>query len=137
LSRDISGNGSPPQLALQQTRTKQFCIRADRYGGHNHRPTLRGCSRDSAVSLRSLDGRQRLASKTPCAKFCKRRMYVPDYSVALVFAALGDKDQAFALLDKSYRDHSVDMLTVYYDPFMDNLRSDPRLADLERRVGLK
>jgi tetratricopeptide (TPR) repeat protein len=63
--------------------------------------------------------------------------YVPDYSVALVYAALGDKDQAFALLDKSYRDHSVDMLTLYYDPLMDNLRSDPRLAELERRVGLK
>ena len=63
--------------------------------------------------------------------------YVPDYSIALVYAALGDKDQAFGLLEKSYRDHTVDMLTLYYDPLMDNLRSDPRFADLQRRVGLK
>jgi hypothetical protein len=42
--------------------------------------------------------------------------YVPDYSVALAYAALGDKDQAFALLEKSYRNHTVDMLTLYYDP---------------------
>jgi TolB-like protein/Tfp pilus assembly protein PilF len=63
--------------------------------------------------------------------------YVPDYSIALVYAALGDKDQAFELLEKSYRDHTVDMLTLYYDPLIDNLRSDPRFADLQRRVGLK
>jgi serine/threonine-protein kinase len=63
--------------------------------------------------------------------------YVPDYSVALVYAALGEKDQAFELLEKSYRDHTVDMLTLYYDPLIDNLRSDPRFADLLRRVGLK
>ena len=63
--------------------------------------------------------------------------YVADYSIALVYAALGEKDQAFALLEKSYRDHTVDMLTLYYDPLIDNLRSDPRFADLLRRVGLK
>jgi eukaryotic-like serine/threonine-protein kinase len=63
--------------------------------------------------------------------------YVPDYSIALVYAALGEKDQAFELLEKSYRDHTVDMLTLYYDPLIDNLRSDPRFADLQRRVGLK
>lgn len=63
--------------------------------------------------------------------------YVPDYSIALVYAALGEKDQAFALLEKSYTEHTVDMLTLHYDPLMDNLRSDPRFADLKRRVGVK
>lgn len=63
--------------------------------------------------------------------------YVADYSLALIYAALGEKDQAFELLEKSYRDHTVDMLTLYYDPLIDNLRSDPRFADLQRRVGLK
>ena len=63
--------------------------------------------------------------------------YVADYSLALIYAGLGEKDQAFALLEKSYRDHTVDMLTLYYDPLIDNLRSDPRFADLLRRVGLK
>ena len=63
--------------------------------------------------------------------------YVPDYSIALIHAALGEKDQAFELLEKSYRDHTVDMITLYYDPLIDNLRSDPRFADLQRRIGLK
>ena len=63
--------------------------------------------------------------------------YVADYSLALVYAGLGEKDQAFQLLEKSYRDHTVDMLTLYYDPLIDSLRSDPRFTDLERRVGLR
>ncbi len=63
--------------------------------------------------------------------------YVADYSIALIYAALGEKDQAFERLEKSYRDHTVDMLTLHYDPLIDNLRSDPRFADLQRRVGLK
>ncbi len=70
-------------------------------------------------------------------KSMARERYVADYSIALVYAGLGEKDQAFALLEKSYQDHTVDMLTLYYDPLIDNLRSDPRLADLARRVGLQ
>jgi serine/threonine-protein kinase len=70
-------------------------------------------------------------------KSIARQRYVADYSVALVYAGLGEKDRAFELLEKSYREHTVDMLTIYYDPLIDNLRSDPRFADLLRRVGLQ
>ncbi len=70
-------------------------------------------------------------------KSLARQRYVADYSVALVYEGLGEKDQAFELLEKSYRDHTVDMLTLIYDPLIDNLRSDPRFADLVQRVGLQ
>jgi Flp pilus assembly protein TadD len=62
--------------------------------------------------------------------------YVADYNFALVYAGLGEKDKAFEALEKSYRDHTVDMLTLYYDPLIDNLRSDSRFSGLLRRVGL-
>ncbi|MCA1574855.1 MAG: protein kinase, partial [Acidobacteria bacterium] len=52
-------------------------------------------------------------------KSMARERYVADYSIALVYAGLGEKDQAFELLEKSYRDHTVDMLTLYYDPLID------------------
>lgn len=70
-------------------------------------------------------------------KAVAKERYVPDYSVALVYAALGDNDHAFDLLEKGYREHSVDMLTLYYDPLIDNLRSDARFANLLRRIGLR
>ena len=63
--------------------------------------------------------------------------YVADYNFALIYAALGEKNKAFESLEKSYQGHTVDMLTLHYDPLIDSLRSDSRFADLVRRVGLK
>lgn len=63
--------------------------------------------------------------------------YVAAYNVAIIYAGLGEKDQAFAWLDRAYKDRSyylADYLPT--DARLDNLRSDPRFADLRRRVGL-
>ncbi len=63
--------------------------------------------------------------------------YVASYNVAIIYAGLGEKDQAFAWLDRAYKDRSyylADYLPT--DARLDNLRSDPRFADLRRRVGL-
>ena len=61
--------------------------------------------------------------------------YVPPYNIATVYAGLGDKDQAFASLERAYVDRSFYMTWLKCDPQLDNLRSDPRFADLVRRVG--
>lgn len=63
------------------------------------------------------------------------RQYVSPYNVAAVYAALGEKDLAFAWLEKAYADQSEDIPFLDYDPFMNDLRSDPRLADILRRSG--
>ena len=63
--------------------------------------------------------------------------YVPDYSIALIYGELGEKDQAFALLEKSCTNHTVDMLTLHHDPLIDDLRSDARFGELLKRVGVK
>jgi serine/threonine-protein kinase len=62
--------------------------------------------------------------------------YVPATSIALVYAGLGDKDQAFAWLEKAYEEHSFQLQWLTIEPRWNNLRSDPRFADLVRRVGL-
>lgn len=55
---------------------------------------------------------------------------------AIIYLGLGEKDQAFAWLEKAYdeRDHSL-LSTLKVDPLWDPLRSDPRFADLLRRIG--
>ncbi len=57
--------------------------------------------------------------------------------VASIYAGLGDKDQAFVWLEKMYqqRDSSITSLKIH--PPFETLRSDPRFADLVRRVGLQ
>ena len=51
-------------------------------------------------------------------------------------AALGEKDKAFELLDRMYEDSNGMLIWLKVDHPYDPLRSDPRFADLVRRVGL-
>ena len=67
-----------------------------------------------------------------------KQKYVPQVQVALVYAGLGDKDHAFESLQKAYEDRSIGtVLALKVDPACDPLRSDPRFADLLRRMNLQ
>jgi hypothetical protein len=63
--------------------------------------------------------------------------YVAPYNFAIIYAGLGEKDQVFAWLNRAYDERSY-LLAVYLttDSRLDNLHSDPRFADLRRRMGL-
>ena len=64
------------------------------------------------------------------------RKYVDPYLFAIIHTALGEKDQALAWLEKAYEERSTWMPFMKVEPKFDSLRSDPRFADLMRRVGL-
>jgi TolB-like protein/Tfp pilus assembly protein PilF len=57
------------------------------------------------------------------------------YEIALIYAGLGDKNNAFQWLERSYDSHDKGMLYLKVDPCIDPLREDPRLQDLIKRVG--
>jgi hypothetical protein len=65
-----------------------------------------------------------------------KQRYVSPGLFALIYAALGDKDQAFAWLEKSVAEHDLITARLKVDQRFDSLRSDPRFADLVKRVGL-
>jgi len=58
------------------------------------------------------------------------------YEIALIYAGLGDKDAAFAWLEKSWKVRDKGLTYLKMDPGMDPLRSDPRFQSLLHRVGL-
>jgi TolB-like protein len=58
------------------------------------------------------------------------------YEIALVYVGLGEKDEAFTWLEKSYDAHDKGLTYLKIDPCMDPLRSDPRFNGLVQRVGL-
>lgn len=64
------------------------------------------------------------------------RKLVPILLVASIYASLGEKDLAFACLERGYRERSPVLNHIKADPRLENLRSDPRFADLVRRIGL-
>ena len=65
-----------------------------------------------------------------------KKEYVSDYWVATIYAALGDNNQAFQLLENAYTERSLWLVQLKVDPRFANLRSDPRFQDLLRRIGL-
>jgi hypothetical protein len=81
--------------------------------------------RDEALAvLKELEGRY------------KKRESLAQY-VAAVYAGLGDQDHAFAWLEKGFQEKSGLLDFVVMEVSFDPLRSDPRYADLLRRMGLR
>src|SRR5262249_39790334 len=56
--------------------------------------------------------------------------------VAVIYARLGDKDQAFNWLEKAYEEHDALLPFLNVNPMFQPLHSDSRFQDLLRRIGL-
>jgi tetratricopeptide (TPR) repeat protein len=65
-----------------------------------------------------------------------KERYVSPATVATIYAALGDKDQAFAWLEKAHQVRDGLLVRLKVDSRYDRLRDDRRFADLVKRVGL-
>jgi hypothetical protein len=70
------------------------------------------------------------------AKAGRKIGYVSAYHIASLYADLGDKDQAFQWLNTAYQERDTFLVNLKTDFLLDPLRSDPRFAELVRRVGL-
>ncbi|MEO8159839.1 MAG: tetratricopeptide repeat protein [Arenimonas sp.] len=58
------------------------------------------------------------------------------YQIAQVHAWRGEKDAAFAWLDRCLLIHDAGLVRLPFDPAMDRLRSDPRFAALVAKMGI-
>jgi len=56
--------------------------------------------------------------------------------MALIHAALGEKDKAFALLNKAMAERSTFIVYSKWEPRLDPLRSDPRFTQMLKQIGL-
>ena len=77
---------------------------------------------------------QRLAAQL--AAIATQR-YVPACQFALVYAGIGDVDQAVKWIQKAYQERADFLLISKNEPLFDGLRSDRRFQDIERRIGLE
>ena len=84
----------------------------------------------------AVTGRPREAREI-LAQFEKRSQqhYVSPQTFALIHLGLGEKDQAFAWLEKAYEERSFELLGFSGRPFTE-LGDDPRFQDLLRRMRL-
>jgi len=62
--------------------------------------------------------------------------YAPPLNIAFIFANLGDNDKAFYWLNRAFDERESRLGNMKSSPNFDPLRSDPRFAELMKRVGL-
>jgi TolB-like protein/DNA-binding winged helix-turn-helix (wHTH) protein len=86
--------------------------------------------------FRSAGWRRALTKGIEARRAQRKTGYYSPYMIAMLCADLGDKDQAFEWLNTDYQEHDRLLLSLKTDFQFDPLRSDPRFAELVRRVGL-
>jgi eukaryotic-like serine/threonine-protein kinase len=59
---------------------------------------------------------------------------ISPYEVAVVYALMGERDEALAWLERAARERAVGFTFVRVDPRLDKVRDDPRLAELLKRA---
>ncbi len=79
------------------------------------------------------EARDELRTLTQLAK----NYYVPAYALASIHASLGNADEAFRWLDKSYKNREFGLSFLNLNQAFDVLHGDPRYDDLLRRMGLE
>ena len=102
--------------------------------------TLSGGSPDEIAELARA---QAAAGQTTAARAMLARLhalsrtrYTSPTTIASVYASLGDRQNAFAWLDRAYGERDFLLVTVRVEPMFDPLRGDRRFTDLLTRMGL-
>ena len=66
----------------------------------------------------------------------RKASYSSAYDIADLYAGLGDKDETFRWLNAAYEERDYQMEGLRTDFRLDPMHSDPRFAELVRKVGL-
>jgi DNA-binding winged helix-turn-helix (wHTH) protein/TolB-like protein len=85
-----------------------------------------------AISGKTKEARQIISELEQLPK----QRYVSPYTIAAIYAGLGDKDHAFRELEEAYQQRDIWLMNLKVDPVLRSLKSDRRFADMLRRTGL-
>jgi TolB-like protein/Flp pilus assembly protein TadD len=99
---------------------------------HNGPPAMASLGYAYGVSGRPREARKVLADLQAASK----GHYVAAFDMAVVFAGIGDTDNAFQWLEKAYADRESQMAFINVTRRLDPVRSDPRFTKLLHKMGL-
>jgi TolB-like protein/tetratricopeptide (TPR) repeat protein len=102
----------------------------------------RQASGDNPAMLMAYGHAQALAGNAAEARAALQKLqqqsatrFVPNLYPAAIHVGLGEKDEAFRLLNLAYEEKIDRLVYLNVDPIADPLRSDPRFAQLMAKVG--
>jgi len=125
LARVYVTQGKPQDAVVELQKALIFNPRQPLLIGALAQAHARAGQRDEA--LRLLADLKRIEADAPG--------YGP-FGMIWAYEAIGDKEAAFAYLEKAYESRAGRLAWLDVDPTLGSLRSDPRFADLLRRIGL-
>lgn len=100
--------------------------------------SIRGETTSDQIYLGALYAKagERVKAQEILKRLQTSKEYVSPGELAVLYAALGEREQAFASLEKAYTAHDLQLQYLGVDPLFDSLRTDPRFQNLLRKVGL-
>jgi serine/threonine protein kinase/tetratricopeptide (TPR) repeat protein len=109
----------------------------DEYNNVLNRPDGRAMGLMGLSHAYALAGRREEAQKTldELLALSKQR-YVSPGQIGIIYIALGEKDKAFERLEEANRIYDLNIMRLKVERRFDPIRSDPRFADLVRRIGI-
>lgn len=114
--------------ALAQGRAAELLDEATK----SQNPWVRAAS--SAIALQLLGRR---AGSDAALKEFAAMTHISSFDLAQIEAARGERDAAFANLEKALAGKPAQMATIKCDPFCWNLHDDPRWPEILRRMGFR
>jgi len=88
------------------------------------------------VALAIVDRRDEVRTILAQLDEMAKHRYVSPYCRAEIHLALGEIDETFVWLERAYAERTTPLAYLAVDPRLDPIRTDPRFADLARRVGV-
>lgn len=65
-----------------------------------------------------------------------KKRYIPETYFGMLYAGLGDQEQALNWLEKAYAERADGLTWINVEPMFDGLRQHPRFQILVKRMGL-
>jgi len=81
----------------------------------------------------NLDGARKVLSEM---LELSKTQYIPPQEFAIIYAGMGDTDNAFAWLEKEYMERFAGLIYLTVEPLFQPLRSDPRYYSMVNRLNL-
>ncbi|MGQ0542215.1 MAG: tetratricopeptide repeat protein [Blastocatellia bacterium] len=107
---------------------------------HNERwlqddPTNQFALRDAGIAYAKLGKREKAEEMIARLREVGKKEYIPTNRIAVIYGALGELDKAFVELEKAFDARDWELYRSDIEPYMNDLRSDPRFAVLVKRLN--
>lgn len=99
-------------------------------------PTNQFALRDAGIAYAKAGRRDKAEEIISKFREIAKMQYIPTCRIASIYVALGDKDKAFAELNKAFEARDWELYRLNADLYWTRLHDDPRYKDLLKRLNL-